>query len=378
MINPPTHEYNFFTMHPKGPLKERQEIIDEEFPYFFSGDELLDVACNIGYFSFYNKKKFKLIIGIDINKECIDYCNSHNKNAHMTFVHSSFRDFSSPFGFEKIFIGNAAHHIFLATKDWSWLAKLHALSNGYVLIEGAPNTNCQDIRELIPPEYHAVYNMFMNEISKYFTLEKQIATTNYTPDRYFMLFKKRQVPQYQLRDLPIKKILHLQDFKTYKSKDNLIVKVFQRNPNALQLWNGFIRIRLACNSSITNGMNGEVYVGHKLIGWTEKKLSGKTFRYFENETELWNKICDHNIFLSKNGYVDLDSATINFDKSTHLLFDKSCVFPIKHLGEESVNLYEILYNQSYRRRGSFIRNIMDAILSKDSFKVEKSFTEAKI
>ncbi len=375
---PPTHQYNPLTMTPTGPLKERIEMIESEFPVFFSGVRLLDVACNWGFFSLSYARNFDEVVGVDVNKECIDFCNLKNRFAHVSFIHSSFRDYTSPFGFDKIFVGNVAHHLFMDTKDWSWIAKLHALCDGEVLIEGALTTECKDIYDLVPQELHGEFNRFRQEMEKYFTLTKIVKTTDYTPDRYLMLWRKKKPRHYQLRELPIKKVISVQDFKVYESEHNLIVKVFMRKPNAQQIWNGLIRVRLACNSPITNGLVGEVYIADTLVGWVEEKLEGRTYNYFENETELWNKICDHEIFLAKNGYIDLDTATINFNKKTGLLFDKSCVFPINKLENSSIDVIPVLYKQSYASQTKYLDDIMAAIKSRDSKVIEQTFRVAKI
>lgn len=369
---PPTHQYSSFTMKPKGPLKERVEIINSQFPYFFSGKRLLDVASNWGYFCFSNHCDFDEIVGIDINKNCTDYCNEHNKYAHIHFHHSSFRDYSSPIGFDKIFVGNVAHHLFMVTKDWSWIPKLHALSNGKVLVEGAQTTACKDIRELVPTELHGKFNEFQNEMAKYFKLTKVVKTTSYTPDRYLMLYDKIAPEKVKLKDLKVKKVYSNQDFKVFETQCGMVAKVFMRNSKAMQIWNGLVRVRLACNSPVTNGMAAEIYVGDKMVGWLENKLKGDTYRYFENERFLWNKICKHNIYLSKNGYVDLDTATINFNKKTNLLFDKSCVFPINKLTDESINIMKLLFNQSYKSIGT-IDNVVAALKTKNSATVEETF-----
>lgn len=376
---PPTHQYNTFTMKPSGPLKERLEIIESEFGEFFKGHRLLDVASNWGFFSFHHAKHFEEIVGIDVNSNCILFCNKRNRYSHLSFEHSSFRDYSTPLAFDKIFVGNVAHHLFMDVGDWSWLAKLHAFADDQVLIEGAESTCCKDIYEMVPKELHCEFNKFEQEMSRYFDLVKKVKTTSYTPNRYLMLYKKKNMlPKHQLNSFKIKKLYSVQDFKVFETENNTIVKVYVRDPRALQIWSGLMRIRLASNSSVTNNMTGEVYVGSRHVGWTEAKLPGDSYKYFENEKELWNLICQHNIFLSKNGYVDLDTATINFNKKTNLLYDKSCVFAIKNLLPESVDVMPILFNQSYMLCGSFFQDIVSAIKSQDSKKVESSFRKAMV
>ena len=204
---PPTHQYNSFTMVPKGPLKERVEIITNNLPSFFIGNRLLDVGCSWGYFSFANARNFHRIIALDKNEKCIEYCNKKNKYAHLQFLQTGFRDYTSAIPFDKIFLGNAVHHIFMEIGDWSWIPKLHALSDGEVLVEGADTTQCKDIRECIPFDKHGIYNKFQEEMSKYFVLKRKIHTTSYTPDRYLMLYDKRKRPWYFLNKLPVNQLI---------------------------------------------------------------------------------------------------------------------------------------------------------------------------
>ena len=376
---PPTHQYSLFTMKPTGPLKERLEIIDSEFPWFFNGSRLLDVASNWGFFSFHYAENFKEVVGIDFNKKCVDFCNQRNKHSHLTFEHTSFRDFSSPYAFDKVFLGNVAHHLFLDAGDWSWLAKLAAFSDEEVLIEGAMSTNCKDIYDLVPKNLHAEFNKFGEEIDRYFELIKKVKTTSYTPDRYLMLYRKRhQLPKHQLKELKIKKVYSVQDFKVFETPGNKIAKVFIRDPQALQIWNGLMRVRLAGFSPIATPLIGEIYVGARHVGWLEDKLLGEPYKYFENEKQIWNLICQHGMFLAKNGYVDLDTATINFNKKTNLLFDKSCVFPINKLLPESVDVMPVLFNQSYRMRGAYVSDVVSALKTKDSKQVEEAFRSGVI
>lgn len=375
---PPTHQYDPKKLSPKGCLKERVSIITNNFPNFFQGSKLLDIACSWGFFSLNSQSLFQEVVGLDVSNECINFCNHFNRYAHTKFICTSFRNFSYPYGFDKIFVGNVAHHLFLDCCGWDWLAKLYALCNGDVLIEGAVSTDCKDIAELIPDNLKSSFNCFQAEIQKYFTLKKIVKTISYTPNRYLMLYEKKIKPKYQLNTLPIKKVLSVNNFKVFLTKDNMVAKVFIRDPSGAQMWTGMTRIRLACESHLTNGMLGEIYVGNQMVGWLEKYIGGDTYRYFENEVALWNKICDHNVFLARNGYLDIDSATINFSKKTNQLFDKSCVFPIKALTDEIISLYPILFNQSYHLDKNIPIKIVEAIKTKDSKIIEKTFLELKI
>jgi hypothetical protein len=210
---------------------------------------------------------------------------------------------------------------------------------------------------------------------RYFNLKEIQKTTSYTPNRYFMLYEKKKKPAYHLNSLPVKKHIKKDDFDIFHTKNGLVAKVLVVKPSTYQIWNDLTRVRLACESPITNGMDGEIYIGNRLVGWVEKKATCQLYSYFENERELWNKICEHNVFLAKNGHFDLDSATINFTKKGQLI-DKSCVFPIKKLLDVSIDVYPLLFRQSYRSINREIPNkIVSAAKTRNSKLLEKTFME---
>lgn len=375
--------FNMKTLKPTNVLKERVELIDKFAPNFFNGNRLLDVGCSKGFFSLSNAKAFQQITAIDSNSKAIELCRFLNKSENIQFHHTGFRDFISSFQFDRIFIGNVVHHLFMEIEGWEWICKLAALSCGFVLIEGAISTECKDMKELIPEHLHRKFNKFLEVMQRYFYLTDKIPSVSYTPDRYLMLFKRKQPPQFEPLALPCIKVFKEDAFKTYLTKYRVhsyslfMKKLVAKTIKFTQpIWRDMNRIRVAAMSPISNGMIGEIWDQGNMVGWLESYSRERKYRYFENEKELFKKICIHNIFLSKLGYVDLDPATINFFKGSKLLFDKGCVFPISHLQEKSIDLFAVHLRQSYKTiNEKAVMKIVTAIKTNNPATVEKVFRE---
>lgn len=340
---PPTHTFRISDLKPTRVLKQRVELISKHFPDFFKGQRLLDVACNKGYFSLSIPDNFKEIIGIDNNKRSIDICNELKKADNIKFIHTSFRNFTTDKQFDKIFIGNAHHHIFKEINGHEWIAKLAAISNGEVLIEGPMDTGCPDIKD-----YPKHFNDFMEKMEKYFQLTIVVPTVSYTPKRYFMLWKRRNIKNKFYLSIPY---IHKQ-WKRDKYMNNNEIDIF-----------------IASISPISNGLFTITD-----SGWSEEKSDSPIYHYFENEKELFRLHCEHQIYLSKLGYFDVDSATINFFKRDNKLFDKSGVMPISKMENKHIELYFILLNQSYRTISKEIKDkIKAAFETKDAVRIEEAF-----
>jgi len=372
---PPTMTFDVDTLEPTKVLRKRVKIIKDNFPTFFSGFRLLDIGCSKGWFSLSSKHRFRRINAIDSDAKNIELCKHFNSK--VDFQHTSFRNYVGHGQFDKIFVGNVAHHLFMETEGWEWIHKLAALSCGCVLVEGATSTQCKDMKEYVPKELHNQFNKFLPKMYEHFNLIAKVPSVVYTPNRYLMFFKKKQVPKYDIYKLPEMKIIRVKDFKTYMTKLKFWKKVVAKVcMNKQSIWRDMNRIRIASCSPVSNGMIGEIYRGKVCVGWLENYSRRKKYRYFENEKELFKRVCQHNIFLSKLGYVDLDPATINFWKGSNKLFDKSCVFPIKSLIEESAGAFPLLFTQSYN---TFSRDVglqvASAIRTKDPVQVEKTFRE---
>ena len=372
---PPTHTFDIETLKPTKLLKERYDLMIRFAPEFFTGERFLDIGCNMGFFSFLVSPTFEDVVGIDTNKQHIELCEELKPNQKTKFYNISFRNFISYEDFDRVMLGNVAHHIFKEINSWAWISKLAAYSRSLVLLEGAKNTKCKDIAELIPQNLHQKYNTFMYEMGKFFDLIKITPTIKYTPDRFLMLFKKKQ-SSVQLAQLPFIKEIKQCDFhifesklyrpfmKFFKTKRKVIAKISNRGKNDMT------RIRVASASPISNGMIAEIYDGDEWVGWLEE-YTGKPHKYFENEKELFTKLCQHQIFLSKVGYIDVDFATINFSKKKKTLFDKSQVFPIK---DSDPKYFIKLLNQSFKTVDERRKmEMLAALESKNPVLIEQAF-----
>ena len=315
---PPTHAFNTQTMKPAGILSERQSIIDRNFSSFFTGKRLLDIGCSKGYFSITNAKNFREVVGIDKDSDAIYACNRlkeiHGVN-NVKFRNMSFREFHDSETYDRIFIGNTHHHIFSEINGHEWINKLAALSSDLVLIEGPYNTACPDINS-----YPLRFNDFMGWMADHFIMKNIIPTVSYTPGRYFMLWKRRK--------------LKLDPDKRY------IKKLFKHDR---YVSNNMVDIFIASTSPISNGLSA-----FGSDGWYEEYDGSGLYVYFENERELFKLHCMHQRYLLKLGYIDIDSATINYFKPSNTMFDKSGVVPFLKFGKKHINRYFRLLNQSYR------------------------------
>jgi len=314
---PPTHTFEIHSLNPTKWLSDRYGIITRNFPHFFVGDRLLDVACNKGWFSLYHAEVFKKIDAFDIDGPMLEVARALNKWDHITFINASFRNFTTNHQYDRIFLANGPHHMFREINGHEWIAKLAAMSNygGYVLMEGSPNNKIRDLEE-----YPDSYNEIIPQMNRWFTLEQKVPTTSYTPGRFFFLWKRKGSERYEGE-------IYEKKFRHDKYLDNNAVDMFAASTEPYS--NGIIRLTEE--------------------GWIEKKIPNcQPYHYFENEHTLFNAHCRQQIYLSKLGYWDIDSATINFTRGSNVYFDKSGVMPISKMEQKHIDVYFILLNQSYR------------------------------
>lgn len=337
---PTTHTFNTDTFEPTNVMAERIEIIEKVFPNFFKGERLLDCACNKGLISFRYANNFKEIVGFDVFIEFIDYCKKYNKFDNIMFEKASFREFWTNKEFDKVFIGNAHHYFYKENEGWQWIDKLATLvkKGGEVLIEGPFGLECKDMdRVMTTDKLKSQWDkkIFFKYMDKYFDKISIIPTVSHTPDRYLMLFKRKED---NLNKVTFLKDLHFDKMIKYlhgvitiiKTRDNKVVKLLLTPPNT----NNGVRIfmRMAALSPLSNGMESELfdYQGN-YCGWIEKYSTSKIYNDGENQLELFKQHCNNQIELAKFGFFDLDPATINFFKNNNKNFDKGAVIPIKQL-----------------------------------------------
>ena len=343
---PPTMTFDTKTLKPTNVLKERVELISEFAPDFFCGKRLLDIGCSKGYFSLKYADRFDEVVGLDADYTNIQLCNGLKKR-NTQFVCCSFRDFLDFGEFDRIWIGNTAHHLFLDCHGWEWIAKLAALSSDMVLVEGPMDTGCRDMQKLIPSVLHRMFDRFLAEMNRHFWLEKTVATVSYTPDRYLMLFHRKSPLRVDHKKLGIVRMLKADgEFNVYATRyyNKLRVAKVCKRPIKLTMMLG----RLANMSPVTNGCVAEIWDDGRYVGWLEDYHAEKPYRYFENEETLWQRHIRHQLFLLRNGLIDMDCATINFFRVSNLLFDKSVVYPAMIIPDRHIDYYFINLNHSFR------------------------------
>ena len=384
---PPTHEYNLKGLKPKGVLKVRLAQMKTVAPNFFNGDAFLDIGCNKGFFSLLASQHCIKIHSIDADKKFTDLCQLL-KQSNMKVECTSFRDFVPEQEFDKILIGNVHHYLFTECGGWEWIYKLATICKEEVLIEGPIDMNCQEMDNVIPKHLQEDFSFekFMEVMNQFFILQYKIDSV--LPERYVMLFKRKkdrfdEVSKFN--DLPVSKVLKSDKnsivFLSKRNEREVVAKVFKNPSSDLR-----IRINIARLSPISNGAIGSIFHNKRFIGWLEEYRNDEVCRYKENQVELFKLICDHNIFLSKLGYFDGDCSTINFFKKDSKLFDKGLVISIKKIDEcvfQKFTGYDVGYYFIHLQNSFDIINdkvqkqIFEALKSKDSIKIQSTFTEIK-
>jgi len=397
---PPTHTYRYLDLKPTGVLKQRWKIIQDVIknikPNYFSKLEgrFLDIGCNKGFFSLVAEQIFPEVVSIDNDKKFIDLCNTIKTSKNTQFIHTSFRDFTPKVQFDRIFIGNTHHYLFVESNGWDWIYKLATItrSGGQILIEGPIDMECRDMERVIPENLRDKFNLktFLEIMTKYFELCTITPTIDYTPDRYIMLFIRKESmmhKKHELGDLERTGYLHRPDTndesaKIFLTTNNMIAKVYDISKSDKDEDYFKMKIDIARMSPISNGILGSIYDKGKFVGWLEKPIKSKPFNYFENEIKCFKAHCRHQIFLSRVGYFDGDSATINFVEENGELknFDKNGVNSIKVLNKSfwdpKTGCYVKMLRQSYHSIWvEVIEKICKAFKTKDSKKIEKAYQE---
>ncbi|HEQ98817.1 MAG TPA: class I SAM-dependent methyltransferase [candidate division Zixibacteria bacterium] len=347
---PPTHTYSL-EPEPRATevLAERTGIMGRHFPAFFKGKRFLDIGCSKGYFCFAHRKDFEQITGIDSDWLAIDLCSKVARcyPGNYDFKNVSFRDFHDSISFDRIFIGNGPHHLYREIGSNAWINKLAALSSDLVLTEGPINIQCPDLQAQ-PDKYLRNYDSFILRMKSHFDLLGIHSTTRYTPERYLILWKRREAGRLGLRE------------------NGLIFKRFKHDD---YVDNNQVDISIAASSPVSNGL-----VAFGEDGWYEKRCSAKPFKYKENQERLFKRHCLHQIYLSLLGYIDIDPGTINFFQGSELLFDKSGVMPIAEIGSRHIGAYLKLLHYSYDILSPKFEEIINsALTSKDPNRIKEAY-----
>lgn len=348
---PCTHEYLLDTLEPVGDLKRRMDVIPHEF---FTGSNFLDIGCNKGYFSLLAKRNCKYVESIEPTQEYYELCVRLGLNVKNV----NFRDYTTEIEFNRVMLGNVIHYLFRES-GWDFIKKLACISIDLVLVE-CPTEWCSDLNNMFPG-YN--YGIFKDKMGEYFDIITE--TDSPSPDRKIILFKRKDdefSKRYELKDLNLgKTIKNDANSSTYSS--DFITKIYPKiNKNT---------IKIASLSPISNGLTGFVYDGVKCVGWCEDKLEGRLLEYKEKQTWIFKKICEHEVYLSRVGYFDLDTSMINFIDG--FLFDKGAIIPISELSEDWIKKFEIMFRNSYDFTDEFIARLVNALNTKDSKKIEDSY-----
>jgi hypothetical protein len=244
-------------------------------------------------------------------------------------------------------MGNVAHHVFREIKSHDWIAKLAALSSGDVLIEAPKTTACLDLQR---EGYSKAFDTFCDRMKEHFDLVREVPAVSYTPDRHVMLWRRRASNGHAREQIA-----------KYYHED----KYTRSTP---------VSVMLAATSPASNGLL-RLTEG----GWVEAFCHEKPFKYFENETEIFRVHCEHNVYLARLGYIDIDPGTINFFRGSLKLFDKSAVMPIALLEEIHAAAYRKLFDQSYRSIApDTLDMVIEAIGLKSSPEVQIAFALAAL
>lgn len=368
---PPNHSYTLQPFAPVGDTKIRLEKIKLLDSEFFTGHNFLDIGCNKGFFSLTALSTFETVTSIDNDNRFTDLLKSFD--IELNVVNKSFRNFTTDQTFDKIMIGNVAHYLYNES-GWDWIAKLAVLSTGKVLIEGAIDMKCDDMKIAIPKEKQAKFNEFQKEIKKYFRLVT--ATSSISPDRYVMLYERKHnqfMNVIHYKKMNVKSVIKNDEHQMVLDLGDEVAKI---NKMKESQWFPIIKnnINMARLSPISNGVTGIIEKKGVFVGWTEKKTHIKINPYKEEQEKIFKQICRHQQFLARNGYVDCDCATINFFVDG-TLFDKSMVIPISEMQNKIIDYYITYLNQSFDLELLVQEKIIYALKSKDSVVLESTFRQ---
>ena len=339
---------------------------------FFEGDSFLDIGSNKGFFSLFAKKTCRYVEAIDNVPEYVVLC----KNLGINTTYASFRQYNPSQKFDRIMIGNVMHYMYRECGGWEFIIKLAAISNGLVLIEAPTGMECNDMKGVFPKELEKNFNhsLFMEKMGEFFNVV--LIANSPSPDRYIMLFERKQVAQYHLdkNDLSDWKILKKGDESVVYRLKNYVIKIITK-PHTVK---DEIQIFIASHSPISNGFKEMIYDQNGFAGWTEEYSEQRILRYFKKQDEVWQQVCRHNVFLAKLGYTDIDVATINFFID-FTLFDKGGIRHVEDMSEDLIKNLETGFYFSMLRNSYNIpinlKKIHKTLNTRDSFKIQKMYED---
>jgi len=342
---PPTMTFNLSTLEPTRELAERWKSLRCYGEFWNRGKKFLDIGANKGWFSIKASEKGMDVVSIEPYSydTFVNVLIEHDWTIEA--IDSGFRDFTYHEQFDRIFIGNAHHHVHKECGGWEWIDKLAALSSDLVLIEGPRDGSCRDLDTVLSREQVNDFDNFISKMERHFTLISCQPTIRYTPDRYIMLFERKPL-------CPIPEGIEVIN-KPFKD-DNYV-------------YNNKVQTLVASYAPRTTSV-----IGITDVGWVELRLDSEIYVTYENQLEILKAHCRNNIYLSKIGYIDFDLATINHFKPSMLYFDKSAVIPIQHMNERHSYAIQKLFDMSFNFT-SVPQDLLDAMDEKDAVKIQEAW-----
>jgi SAM-dependent methyltransferase len=381
VIYPETMQYVLDGLVPTGCLIDRMKVFNDVCPQFFtSGNSLLDIGCSKGFFSLLAANNgFKRVVGIDPNSKVIDLCNEL-KTDNMEFVVDSFRDFKINGLYDRIFIGNGPHYLFAdCSGTWDWIYKLAILSTDLVLLEGGFDMSDPQMESLIKPKLVCNFSLdkFINVANKFFTIEK--ITKSCINGRYVILLKKKDMSISNYVDIRYMPIVHV--FRLGGNiHSTLFLSIYDDEVTFCKIYPDHFPIFCVWIASLSpNSTNIISMIKHydKFIGWHEKLITSRKCCNNDDFIELLKVKCKHQIFLSRNGYIDIDIALANgmWDGDKIKIVDKNQVYHIKDFSPvHHTTWLNYLMDSGLPLYEEDINSIYEAFLSKDSHRIESTFS----
>ncbi len=381
---PPNHHYDLATMTPRGELQARLRAFDKVTPGLLTeGRRFLDVGCNKGFFTLRAAEHFEQVVGID-DKKYQDLWKELSR-PNVEWVSELFQMYvPHKERFDKIFFGNVHYKLWMPSNSWDWVAKLATLSSGEVFIEG-PVDNTEPLLAKLSIFDHPEFNFegFMWHMGEHFTLTVK-APHPVIKGRWLMSFQRKldafdkKLQWEKVKARIDRKIVATPAGETYQLIDGLICKI--------RRWGKFSRdgqdlrsLDIARLSPISNGLEFLVYEGDSFVGWAEKPVRlGK----YASQLEVFQAVCQHEIFLLRNGFFDVDPAYINFgvnEQGILQCFDKDGVIAFRDCPDHWKRLF---FDQvMVRHFPKIVRNteimtlLVSAMETSDILKLEHAFSE---
>jgi SAM-dependent methyltransferase len=355
---PPTHNYKLDGLEPIGTLKERMNLFPDSF---FHGDKFLDIGCNKGFFMLYAKQYCNHVKGIDNDPKMTKLCSELDLDVNTT----SFRDYNPDMQFDRIMLGNVMHYLYRECGDWTWIIKLASISTGLVLIESPIDMNCMAMYDVLDRNLRGGYNEknFMSMMDRFFILKSK--TPSPTNDRWVMVFERKSYPQKVLTDENALLLKQNNETTTWRNKDK-IIKVMNNFDMKKR-----ISVFISSHSPISNGIR---FIGEN--GWVEDYCDSPIVTKQSQQHEIFKRLCQHNVYLAKLGYTEMDMGLTNFFTNGKM-FDKGNVFHIKDLQDFQIGNDGVFFKMM---KPNFTIDIdydklKQTLNTKDSYVIEKFYSQ---